>query len=53
MIDLRESQIFKRQMPQASDGVVGRESPAPHIIKIFGWIQRSRSHSSQSTRSLE
>jgi hypothetical protein len=35
MIDLRESQILKGQMPQTGDGVIRREFPAPHVVKQF------------------
>jgi len=33
MIDLREPEILKRQMPQTGDCVVGRQPPAPHVVK--------------------
>jgi hypothetical protein len=35
MIDLRESEILKRQMPQAGHGIVRREFPVPDSIKQF------------------
>jgi len=33
MIDLRKSQIFKRQMPQTRDGAIGRKLALTHLFK--------------------
>ena len=33
MIDLGKTEIFKRQMPQTSNGIIRRKLPAPHLLK--------------------
>jgi hypothetical protein len=54
MIDLGESQVFKRQVPQTIDRVIGREFPRAHLLKQFSngsSVQRSTQPSALSPSS--
>ena len=49
MVDLREPQVFKGQVPQPLDGVVGRDLALAHLIEKFANGFGVHSHSVAAT----